>query len=203
LWGTLDRGSIAEIDHVLAEIRKRFLVGTRLRGTLISLPLESFPEYLAGLDDGATLFADGGEALMRRPGARVVDRCALRLHLWQRAAIVGGTQHSYVADYDIEIAEKSVIGNPIVRAWLEGLSLDVLAERSLAGDAVWCEMRLQRSTARETRQVPTPYGAIECPSIGVQRVFGSFALPVGGSRIVAAHLDGGVVTLVIVSAVGE
>src|SRR5690606_29908835 len=78
LWASLDRDSAAGVDRCLAEIRKRFLGTTRLRGTVISLPLVSFPEYLTGLDDGATLLADGGSALMRRPGVRVVDRCALR-----------------------------------------------------------------------------------------------------------------------------
>ncbi len=203
LWANLDDPSAKLVERTLANLRARFLRATRVKATVLSLPLASFPEYLAGLDDGATLLADGGEALLRRPGATVLDRVGLRAQRSQRAAVVGGSRHAYVADFDVEIAEKSFIGNPILSSWLEGVSLDVVAEPAAGGAAVWCEMRFDRSTPRVQRTVPTRFGAIECPSIGLERIRGSFALPLGTTRIVGASLEDGRVTLVLVSANAE
>jgi len=200
LWGILDDASAKLVERTLASLRARFLAATRVKATVLSLPLASFPEYLAGLDDGATLLADGGEALLRRPGATVLDRVGLRAQRSQRTAVVGGSRHAYVADFDVEIAEKSFIGNPIMSSWLDGVSLDVAAEPAAGGAAVWCEMRFDRSTPRTHRTVSTRFGAIDFPSLGLERIRGSFALPLGATRIVGASLEDGRVTLVLVSA---
>lgn len=203
LWANLDSASAQQVEAALAELRARFLKTTRLKATVLSLPVAAFPEYFAGLDDGAALLADGGEGLLRRPGATVLDRTGLRVRSSHRTASVGGSRHAYVADFDVEIAEKSFIGNPILHTWLEGTSFDVVAEPTADGAGVWCELRFDRSVSRGTRSVSTRFGALELPSVGLERIRGSFALPLGATRIVGASIEDGRVTLVLVSANGE
>ena len=176
---------------------------TRLRTTIVSLPLTSVPEYWSGLDDGASLLADGGRALLARPGALVIDTTGLRLTLHQRNATIAGREHAYVADYDVEIAEGAVIGRPIVRRAFEGLSFDVQGEPAPGFDAVACTLRVDRSTWNSSRFVSTQNGDIECPTLGIARIRGGTVVPIGSLRLVGATLEHGLVTLTIVGASAE
>lgn len=173
---------------------------TRVRTTMLSIPLASIPEYLTGLDDGATLLADGGKSLLARPGAEVLERATLLCRPGQRVASVGGKTHSYVGDYDVEVVKDTAIGRAVTRSTLEGLSFDAECMPASEGAAASIELQLDRSTWGASREVPTPYGALECPRLGISRLRGHAVLPLGGHRIVGATLDGGTVTLTIVSA---
>ncbi len=173
---------------------------TRLRATVVSLPLASIPEYLGGLDDGATLLLDGGKAVLARAGATIVDRGGVRCRPSQRSVSVGGNEVVYVADYDVEIAQAANIGNPITQAVLAGFSLDAACRPAAGGAAVACDLRLDRSTWNASRDVRTQHGDIECPTLGISRLRGSTLVPLGTLRIVGATLENGIVTLTILSA---
>ena len=196
----------APVDAVadrLARLRATAGRPTRLRATVVTLPLASFPEYFAGLDDGTALLADGGQALLARKGAAVVDRAGVRCRPNQRTASVGGRSRSYVADYDIAIAQGSLIGKPIARRVLDGFSFDVGVRPAAGGALAAVELRLDRATWLSSREVATPYGAIECPTIGIARIRGGALVPLGSRRLVGATLFGGVVTLTIVAATAD
>ena len=193
----------AAVAAYLEGLRKAFLAGWRLRLDVVSLPISSLPEWWTGLDDGAVLLKDGTSALLARAGAKTLDAGAVRLQRGVRNATFGGTSHSYVADYDVEIAEKSMIGNPIMRQALEGLSVDLEASPALGGAALVCNARVARSTWRGMRTVWTRSGSIECPSLGRQLWNGSAVIPIGATRIVAAGADGDTITLFLLTANAE
>jgi hypothetical protein len=198
-----DEAHLAAVGELLDRLRASAGLTTRVRATLVRLPLASIPEYLSGLDDGATLLADGGAALLARRGATIVDRAGVRCRPGQRAASVGGTSRRYVADFDVEIAQEAFIGNPIVRSALDGLSFDVTARPVGNGASVALEVRVDRGSWLGSRQVTTPHGEIECPSLGVSTTYGSTLVPLGGRRILGAALYDGFVTLTIVGAAAD
>ncbi len=203
LFARTPEDAAKRIAEWLGVARARTLRATDLRATVVALPLASFPEYFTALDDGATLLTDAGEALLRRTGARVLERLVVHLRDGQRGVAFAGRQRSYLGDYDVEVAEKSMIGNPIMRRVFEGALLDVRGTYVTGGDALSCEVRFDRTTPRPARVTSTPYGPLECPSLAVLRVRGSAVLPLGGTRLLGAALDGGEVTLVLLSAAGE
>ena len=189
----------AAVAAFLDGLRALARTGWRLRLDLVNLPVSSLPEFWSGLDDGSTLLAAGPAALLARSGAVALDVGAVRLQSGQRNAAFGGKSHAYVADYDVEIAAKSVIGNPITHAALEGLSVDLEACPTLDGAALACQARVVRTTWRGSRQVATRSGAIECPSLGRQAWQGAAVIPVGATRIVAAGGDGKTITLFLLT----
>ena len=93
--------------------------------------------------------------------ARVVERAEMRLAPHQRNAVVGGRERSYVADYDVHIAEAAEIGEPVVRTVLDGFSFEVETAPAPEFDAVACTLIVDRSDWRASRPVVTRHGEIE------------------------------------------
>jgi hypothetical protein len=198
-----DARHLAAVRAVVEAARAQATGMLRFRATVVRLPLSSFPEWVSGLDDGAGLLADGGAALVARPGARVVDRVAVRTMKRGRNAAFSGHARRFVHDYDVEVAEKSSIGNPIVATALVGLSLDVEAGLVGNGSGVVCEVRLDRSTWEGARSAPTSHGVIECPDLGLLRLRGGLAMPLGSTRLVGVGVAGTEATLVLLSAAAD
>lgn len=180
----------AAVEGLLADLRQRVLRLYRLRWNLVSLPLASFPEYLGASDLDAHA-RDGGAGLLARDGARLESRCLLRARAHARSASVQGTEHAYVADYDVEVAEKAAIGNPIVKEAFEGLSFDADVVPAAGGDALACEVRIDRSDWRGLREVRTRHGDVECPTLGLLRLRGSVVVPLGASRVAGLWVEDG------------
>lgn len=195
-------------DDATARATGEFLDGIRLglgrsarvRATVVSLPLASFPEYLTSLDDGASLFSDGGKALLARAGASILDRGGVLVRPGQRLASVGGARHTWVGDYDVKISKGAVIGQPVMSSVLAGFSFDIDSRLVAGGAAVACDLRIDRSTWGGSRRLKTSYGELECPTLGVSRIRGGTVIPLGSQRIVGATFDAGIVTLTILSA---
>jgi len=129
-----------------------------------------------------------------------VDTLGLRLRDGQRLASVSGSRRKYIGDFDVEVAVKSVLGDPIVKSVLDGTSLDVWSAPIGRGAELALDLQLQRGTVREMRQATSMHGPIECPVYGVLRSMGTFTLPSGSTRIVGASSSGGDVTLVLLTA---
>ena len=198
-----DARHAAAVASYVAALRGAFVRSYRARATLVSLPLASFPELVGGVDDGATLLSDGGAALLARPGARVEERASVRLTDGGRTGVAQGTLHRYVGDYNVEIAKKAAIGDPRIFEALEGTTLDVAGAVTSDGGALALDLRMDRSTWRESRRVRTRHGEIECPSVGMDRVRGSLVVPLGATRLAGLWLEGDRVVLVLLTATAE
>jgi hypothetical protein len=72
----------------------------------------------------------------------------------------------------------------------EGLALDVDAAAAAGGAAVACEVRCDRAAWRETRAIGTPFGEVQLPGVGYQRVRGSFVAAPGTSRLLSLGIEG-------------
>jgi hypothetical protein len=195
-----DARHVEAVRAVTDAARERAVGSLRFRATVVRLPLSSFPEWIAGLDDGATLLSDGGAALLSRPGVRVVDRASVRTTKRGRNATFSGRTHRYVKDYDVEVAEKSAIGDPVLATAFAGLVLDVDAGVVGQGAGVACEVRLDRGTWEGVREVRTAHGAVECPTLGLLRVRAGCTIPMGATRLVGLGVAGDEATLVLLTA---
>src|SRR5207244_1382168 len=111
----------------------------------------------------------------------------------------GGVSRRYVGDWDVEVAEGTSIGNPQVKEVLDGFSLDVRPTRVLGGGAYACEVRIDRSAWRGSRDVKTRHGNLEAPSIALTRFRGSLVVKAGETEIVAAGLSGDEMVFVLVT----
>ncbi len=194
----------AALERLLGAFRARLLRPLRIEATVVTVPAASFPAPAPAAGGGilADVEKDGGRALLALPGAQVADRAGVRVLSGARAASTGGRSRSYVGDWDVETAESSKIGDPIVHHVLDGIALDVAPTLLLGGGEVACEVRLDRSTWRPMRTIATRHGVLDLPAIGVARFRGAVVLPLGGTTVLAAGRSGddAVVVLLSVSA---
>lgn len=185
--------------RLVAELRARLVRTVRLKATVVSLPASAWAAMLAGGDLSAALAGDA-KGLLATEGASVTSRTTLRLIPGQRGAAVEGTSRAYVGDYDVEIADTSKIGNPVVFHVLDGLSLDLWPQATAGGGAVAVETRLDRSVWRGAREVPTLHGALDFPDVGILRLRGHRMVPLGATTLLAAGSEADVATLVLLAA---
>jgi hypothetical protein len=191
-------GRVAAVERLVGTLREGYARSTRVRASLLRLPLSALPELWSGLDDA--LVADGGRALLARGGAEVVASLGLRLRDGQRLATEAGADRRYVADFDVEIAQKSQISNPVVRRVFDGTVLDVRAEPAGRGAVLGLDLRLDRGTVLEMRDAICAHGPIQCPVYGLLRNRGSLSVRSGTTRIAGASCSGGDVTLLLLTA---
>ncbi len=90
-----------------------------------------------------------------------------------------GREIAYVQDYDVEVAEGAVIGDPVAARLFAGCSAQVMACLDDGRGAILhCE--LQSSAVEEPLPVrPTPHGDIELPHRRLTRAQSSFWAPLG------------------------
>ena len=196
-----DEARQAEVAALLERLRAVRRPSTSVRTRVVALPWASLPEWWTGLPED--LAKDDGAALLARAGARVVEDVRLPLLDGQRRAAVTGARHTYVAGYSIEIADKSVIGKPIVTSLFEGSSLDLEGDPVFGAPAANLSLRLDAGRVLESRSVPTQLGTIECPRFALVRSRGEATVPYGTTRIVAVWASGDELRLCLVTASRE
>jgi hypothetical protein len=189
------------IASALAAVRAATAPTTRVRAVTVAVPAASLPELWTGLD--GALVADGGVALLARPGARVLDRASLRLVDAQRDATEAGRVHAYVADHDVEIAQASAIGNPIVQQVFSGATLDVEAGPAGGGGAVVLDVRYTRSALGPIGKAPTTVGEVDLPTLRLVKHRGALSMRSGTTRVLSVGLEGRDVVLTLLSATRE
>ena len=187
------------VASVVKELRERFVRPVRLRTIVATVPVEAWTNVVVGGGLEAAL-RDEARGLVSMPGARVEGRASLRLLSGQRGGSTSGTRRVYVGDYDVEIAEDSRIGNPVVFDVFDGLSFGARPLLTAAEDAIAVDVRLDRSDWRGSRIVPCVHGPIECPTIGLVRFRGHRVVRMGSTVLLACGVEEGHATLVVVSA---
>lgn len=189
----------AAIASTLASIRAATAATTRVRAVTIAVPAGALPELWSGLDAAV---ADGGAGLLARPGARVCST-ASRSASWTASATrsTQGRLEAVIGDYDVEIASKAAIGNPIVQTVFAGTTLDVTAVPS-AG-AVLLDVRYTRSALAALGKAPTTVGEVDLPSLRLVKHRGSLAMRSGTTRVLSVGLEGADVVLTLLAATRE
>jgi Flp pilus assembly secretin CpaC len=123
----------------------------------------------------------------------------------QRANVTVLNQVSYIADFDVEIAQASQIGDPIVQTLRDGVILDL--RPVVSADRRFITMELRPTVAVLARPIQTfqttlangPPVTIQLPEIAVQRVRTTITMPDGGTLLLGGlkfleerRLDSGV-----------
>lgn len=178
LWGEL-AGRVRLEAHVLRLTPESFeaLPAEGLRAALLSG--RPTPEQVRDLVERA---GQGGEALhlstLARPG--------------QWAALERTTAHTWLVDYEVEIAQDSVVSNPIVERVLTGLRLDLRAS-PLPGGAVRLDALVDLvEPLGEPRRVDLeaePFGSLDLPTVRVLRLSSVLSLAAGETGALLARTD--------------
>ena len=107
----------------------------------------------------------------------------------QRANVTVLNQVSYISDFDVEIAQASQIGDPIVQTLRDGVILDL--RPVVSADRRFITMELRPTVAILTRPIATfsttlangPPVTIQLPELAVQRVRTTVTMPDGGTLL--------------------
>lgn len=107
----------------------------------------------------------------------------------QRANVQVLNQVSYIADYDVEIAQLSQIGDPIIQQLRDGIILDI--RPVISADRRFITMELRPTVALLQRPIATfqttlgngPPVSIQLPEIRIQRVRTTVTVPDGGTLL--------------------
>ncbi len=140
------------------------------------------------LDDAA---AAGLEAARAQGRARTLERARVTSMHGARNTVSVGRERTYLADYDVEIAEDSVIANPVLQRLQTGITLDVAPAPSSTGDSAVLSVRFGRCVAEEPlRVVTTCVGPVQAPATSVFSLRTDLDVPFGRTAVVGAATDG-------------
>ncbi|MDJ0975296.1 MAG: hypothetical protein QNJ98_12600 [Planctomycetota bacterium] len=171
--GTLERQALRTVAVELTAVRLTTAQAAAMRSKENPLLVES-AAYLANVT-----------AANRGPQLHVLG------YERNRFAAHSGVQEAYVADYDVEVAEKAKIADPIVHVHNLGLAMDV--RPILAPDASSCLLTLSAflATRRELRPVTTGDELlIEAPDLEVARLLTKIDIPVNRWALIDGQRGG-------------
>jgi hypothetical protein len=132
------------------------------------------------------------DTLGRMEGAREIRRVALNTVTNRWASCQAGIEYSYVAEYDVEVAQEARISDPIVGQIFSGLTVNVLPTLSPSGKEVTLRLGLRISTV-DPLSVKAPVrtdsamnGILHQPEERTVRYNGSVTFPRSGCRVIDA-----------------
>jgi len=128
-------------------------------------------------------------AVEKNERATLVTAPRLTAFNGQRANVTILNQQSYISDFDVEIAQASQIGDPIVQVIRDGTILDL--RPVVSSDRRFITMELRPTIAVLTRPIATfqttlangPPVTIQLPELQVQRVRTTVTVPDGGTLL--------------------
>ena len=146
---------------VLADVSK-FLDGIRESvGRVVTVEVRVV-EMPAGTRPPARL--GRAQVLAGLPGAKVLASARISGFNGQRVSLFRGQQQAFVQDYDVEVAQSSSIGDPIISVLQAGLSFDVRA-MARGDDLTVVDIRGQlASPDNEMRVYGTTSGPVQAPN---------------------------------------
>lgn len=151
-------------------------------------------EATGGLSFQGTLIDDTQlevilRAVQKSDRSTLVIAPRLTAYNGQRANVTVLNQVSYISDFDVEIAQASQIGDPIVQTLRDGVILDL--RPVVSADRRFITMELRPTVAILTRPIATfqttlangPPVTIQLPELAVQRVRTTVTMPDGGTLL--------------------
>jgi len=128
-------------------------------------------------------------AVQKSDRSTVVTAPRLTAYNGQRANVQVLNQQSYISDFDVEIAQASQIGDPIVQTLRDGVILDL--RPVVSADRRYITMELRPTVAILTRPIATfqttlangPPVTIQLPELAVSRVRTTVTMPDGGTLL--------------------
>ncbi len=128
-------------------------------------------------------------AVEKNDRATIVTAPRLTAFNGQRANVTVLNQQSYISDFDVEIAQASQIGDPVVQVIRDGTILDL--RPVVSSDRRFITMELRPTVAVLTRPIATflttlangPPVTIQLPELAIERVRTTVTVPDGGTLL--------------------
>lgn len=179
------------IASLLTLLRRQYLWTIEMDARLVELPTAAGRGLLDAADGAPHLLDNARAALLKQAiekGALTyADRVKITSLSGARNAIHSGSHFTYLQDFEVEIAEKSTIANPIIQRGTEGIVLDVQPMPTSTGDAVNLAYQITRTRlVGKIRQVASPHGPIDAPELDILRLRGNLRVPLGQTAVVGA-----------------
>jgi hypothetical protein len=185
---------LADMETLLAQMRREFKWSVSTRLDVLEMPAAALEQLQRGAQGVAVLTAAqlrGLEAEIAKGAAHRLGHAELSSRDGVPNTVASGRHTTYLADFEVELAEKSSITNPIIQSIFSGLQLVVTASRTSGDGAVAMEVRATRSGhAPRFRRMETPGGHIELPRLEIFRVHTGLLVPAGGTVLLAAQGEG-------------
>jgi hypothetical protein len=183
-----------EVARIVGDLRSEFLRSVVVDAEVVEGPAD-LAGRLAGPEDEGFLLSEAErtalDAAIAAGEARVETRLRSVSLAGGRKAVSALRERAYLEDFEVEIAQKATIANPILQRLQEGTVLDVEPVVTCAGDAVHACVRFTRAAAEDPiRQVPTPFGDLDAPVLHLVRLRADVHLPLGRTGVVGAGADG-------------
>ncbi|MHC5012537.1 MAG: hypothetical protein ACYTG6_16595 [Planctomycetota bacterium] len=178
------------IERTLAELRRQLLWTLVVDAELLQVDRAT----MAQLGDVTVLDeAQHGALREARAAGSALLRDAGRLTSFRgtRNTVESGDRVIWLQDYEVNIAEESDIGNPVVQEVLSGLVLDVSAGLASDGGSVAMEVRFTRTNVlKPFRRLNTLHGDVELPEMQVLRYRAATHAPLGETVVAASWREG-------------
>lgn len=185
---------LASLEGLLAQMRREFKWSVRTQMDVLEMPAAMLEGLRQGAR-GAAVLTSGQvrsfDAEFLRGAIRRLGRVHVSSHDGVPNTIRSGRHTAYMADYQVEVAEKSNISNPVIQSFFSGLQLVVTAGRTSGDGAVAMDIRATQSRHElPLRRMEAPRGYIELPQLDIFRVHTGLLVPAGGAVLLAAQGDG-------------
>ncbi len=183
------------IERYLSMLRAQRSRQVTVEATLLELPpavLEAMDA--AGGDAGGVLLSDAqrqilAAALERDAGGRVLQVARTTGFSGQRVHVRNARRRTYVHEYDVEIAEKSVVGDPITSEIEEGVLLDVRPMIEFGASRIRVEIRFEQQALTRALEAVDPgiqgIGRMHMPIVGRMTSFCTITVPPDASALAA------------------
>jgi len=194
---------MGRITALLAFLRKQFMWTVVLDTRIVDVPTSLGRQLVAPTGGAAHMLDDAKRAALAQGvadgQARIVDKVKVTSLSGARNSLLSGTRFTYVQDFEVELAEKSSISNPVVQLGTEGVVVDLLPTPTSTGDAVNLGLSVARTRlAGKIRQVATPHGPLDAPALRLFRLRGNLRVPFGQTAVVGAGGEAGRMLVLLV-----
>jgi len=129
--------AVRRLKDLLRTLEREATRSFAIRATIVEVP-RGTGESLIGRPGQVLPAAQAAERVesAKAKGGRILADASVCALASQRVHLVDGRERSYVADYDVEVAQSSAVAAPVVEVVRDGLVLDVRPIPSPSGERV-------------------------------------------------------------------
>lgn len=187
----------AAVGRMLASLQHHLMWAAEVNAEVVEVPAA-----LAAAQE--TLLSEEGSkeltAALKGGTATRIDVLRVAAAQSTRNFVAAGRQRSYVRDFDVEIAEDSAIGKPVIGVVFAGAVLDVQPSINSTWDGAAIAVRFQRTwLPDELPTFATSWGTVQVPEMRSLRIRTNLEVPFGRTAVVGSFVENGRRTLLLLT----
>lgn len=190
---------LGRVGRQVAAVRKGSLWNLVTTAEIVEVP----EDLASSMELGGVLTPASQRMLAEAKQAgrvRMLDAMRLTNMRGVRNFVRAGTEIPYLQDFEVEIAQGSTIGNPVVQDVFSGAQLDIEAARSVDGGSVHMNVEfLLTHVGSPMRTLATQHGAIELPEMDRFQVRTGVQVPLDRTALVATWSEKGMRRLLLLT----